>query len=78
MCITYNLTQVSLLLGLFGPLLVCKKGSLDSNNKQKNVDKEFVLHFVVTLEKSSWYYEENKQQAGDPSTIDESRYTLIL
>jgi len=58
--------------GLFGPLLVCKKGSLDSNNKQKNVDKEFVLHFVVTLEKNSWYYQDNKQQAGDPSTIDDS------
>lgn len=64
--------------GLFGPLLVCKKGSLDSNNKQKNVDKEFVLHFVVTLERSSWYYEENKKQAGNSSTIDESTYKLIL
>lgn len=69
-----DLTQVSSLLGLFGPLLVCKKGSLDSNNKQKNVNKEFVLHFVVTLEKNSWYYQDNKQLAGNPSSIDESKY----
>ena len=67
-----------LLLGLFGPLLICKKGSLDSKNKQKNVDKEFVLHFVVTLEKNSWYYDDNKELAGDPSSIDESMYSLRL
>ena len=67
-----------LLLGLFGPLLICKKGSLDSKSKQKNVDKEFVLHFVVTLEKNSWYYDDNKELAGDPSSIDESMYSLGL
>ena len=65
-------------LGLFGPLLVCKKGSLDSNNKQKNVDREFVLHFVVTLEKNSWYYQDNKRLAGNLSTIDESKYALLI
>jgi len=37
------------------------------------MDKEFVLHFVVTLEKNSWYYQDNKQLAGNPSTIDESK-----
>ncbi|CAH3142781.1 unnamed protein product [Pocillopora meandrina] len=63
--------------GLFGPLLICKKGSLDSKNKQKNVDKEFVLHFVVTLEKNSWYYDDNKELAGDPSSIDESDVAYI-
>lgn len=63
--------------GLFGPLLVCKKGSLDSNNKQRNVNKEFVLHFVVTLEKNSWYYQDNKQLAGNPSSIDESDPSYI-
>lgn len=65
-------------LGLFGPLLICKKGSLDSKNKQKNVDKEFVLHFVVTLEKNSWYYGDNKKLADEPSSIDESMYLLRL
>ena len=56
--------------GLFGPLLVCKKGSLDSDNRQKHY-REFILHFVVTLEKFSWYYEFNKQQAKNTSTINE-------
>ena len=56
--------------GLFGPLLVCKKESLDSDNKQKHY-KEFILHFVVTLERVSWYYGFNKQQAKNTSTINE-------
>lgn len=42
------------------------------------MDKEFVLHFVVTLEKNSWYYDDNKELAGDPSSIDESMYSLGL
>jgi len=57
--------------GLFGPLLVCKKESLDSDNKQKHY-KEFILHFVVTLERVSWYYGFNKQQAKNTSTINEA------
>ena len=61
--------------GLFGPLLVCKKGSLDSDNKQKRY-REFILHFVVTLEKVSWYYEFNKQQAKNTSTINEGMNSI--
>lgn len=37
-----------------------------------------MLHFVVTLEKNSWYYQDNKQQAGDPSTIDDSKLILYV
>lgn len=37
-----------------------------------------MLHFVVTLEKNSWYYQDNKQQAGDPSTIDDSKLIRLL
>ena len=61
--------------GLFGPLLVCKKGSLDSDNKQKHY-REFILHFVVTLEKVSWYYDFNKQQAKNTSTINEGMNSI--
>ena len=51
--------------GLIGPLLVCKKGTLDANGKRKDVDKEFVLLFTVSNENSAWYIERNvKEFAG--------------
>ncbi|XP_060752141.1 ferroxidase HEPHL1-like [Tachysurus vachellii] len=45
--------------GLFGPLLVCKRGSLTPNNTQKDVDKEFFLLFTVMDENVSWYLKKN-------------------
>ncbi|KAI5629257.1 hephaestin-like protein 1 isoform X1, partial [Silurus asotus] len=50
--------------GLFGPLLVCKRGALNSNNTQKNVDKEFFLVFSVMDENLSWYLEKNIEIHG--------------
>ena len=61
--------------GLFGPLLTCKKGSLHDNNKQKNIDKEFVLLFTVTDESESWYHDDNKERAG--INIDDGEKTKI-
>ncbi len=49
-------------IGLIGPLLVCKKGTLDSNGKQKNIDKEFVLMFTVSNENEAWYIEKNVEE----------------
>ena len=58
--------------GLVGPLLVCKKGTLDENGEQKNVDKEFILYFIVTNENVAWYIKRNaKQFAG-------SSYEFVL
>ncbi|CAB4018123.1 hephaestin isoform X1, partial [Paramuricea clavata] len=48
--------------GLIGPLLVCKKGTLDNNGKQKNIDKEFVLMFTVSNENEALYIEKNVKQ----------------
>ncbi|XP_075369610.1 hephaestin isoform X4 [Mycteria americana] len=45
--------------GLVGPLLVCKPGTLDDNNKQKGIDKEFYLLFSVFDENLSWYLNAN-------------------
>ncbi|NXN19431.1 HEPH protein, partial [Indicator maculatus] len=45
--------------GLVGPLLICKPGTLDDNNKQKGVDKEFYLLFSVFDENRSWYLNAN-------------------
>ncbi|XP_062869627.1 ferroxidase HEPHL1 [Trichomycterus rosablanca] len=50
--------------GLFGPLLVCKRGTLTSSNTQKDVDKEFFLLFSVLDENLSWYLNRNIQLYG--------------
>ncbi|TRY59321.1 hypothetical protein DNTS_033554 [Danionella cerebrum] len=45
--------------GLIGPLLVCRKGTLD----KKPIDRrEFVLLFMTFDENKSWYYEENRRR----------------
>uniref|UniRef100_A0A673LFN3 ferroxidase n=1 Tax=Sinocyclocheilus rhinocerous TaxID=307959 RepID=A0A673LFN3_9TELE len=45
--------------GLIGPLLVCRKGTLD----KKPLDRrEFVLLFMTFDENKSWYYEENRER----------------
>ncbi|XP_058147191.1 hephaestin isoform X3 [Dasypus novemcinctus] len=49
--------------GLVGPLLVCKAGVLDSDGKQKGVDKEFFLLFTVLDENKSWYSNVNQAAA---------------
>ncbi|XP_078514443.1 coagulation factor V [Lissotriton helveticus] len=40
--------------GLIGALLICKKGSLNSDGSQKLFDREFVLMFSVFDESKSW------------------------
>uniref|UniRef100_A0A8C4V4Q9 Ceruloplasmin n=1 Tax=Falco tinnunculus TaxID=100819 RepID=A0A8C4V4Q9_FALTI len=45
--------------GLVGPLVICKPGTLDSNGKQKGIDKEFYLLFSVFDENLSWYLNAN-------------------
>ncbi|KFV05044.1 Hephaestin, partial [Tauraco erythrolophus] len=55
--------------GLVGPLLVCKAGALDGNNKQKGIDKEFYLLFSVFDENLSWYLNANTKYY---LTMDES------
>ncbi|XP_067849012.1 coagulation factor V [Heptranchias perlo] len=47
--------------GLIGTLLICKPGSLDKNEKQKDFVAEFVLLFSVFDESESWYYEDKKK-----------------
>ncbi|XP_041369921.1 hephaestin-like [Gigantopelta aegis] len=45
--------------GLVGPLLVCKKGSLDHEGKQKGVSRELKLFLSETDENKSWYIDRN-------------------
>lgn len=45
--------------GLIGPIIICRKGILNNNEKRKDVDKEFVFLFWVLDENQSWYFEDN-------------------
>lgn len=56
--------------GLIGPLIICKKGSLDKE-KEKNIDQEFVVMFSVVDENFSWYLDENiKTYCSEPEKVD--------
>ncbi|XP_058232236.1 ferroxidase HEPHL1-like isoform X2 [Hemibagrus wyckioides] len=45
--------------GLVGPLVVCRKGTLNSKRQRKDVKKEFALLFMMFDENESWYLDEN-------------------
>ncbi|XP_066533943.1 ferroxidase HEPHL1-like [Hoplias malabaricus] len=50
--------------GLVGPLLVCKSGTLGSNNTRNDVSYEFFLLFSILDENLSWYLSKNIQLYG--------------
>nr|XP_056714332.1 ferroxidase HEPHL1 [Euleptes europaea] len=57
--------------GLVGPLLICKKGTLEPDGRQKGVDKEFYLLFTIFDENMSHYIDTNINAfTGDPSKVD--------
>ncbi|ESP00401.1 hypothetical protein LOTGIDRAFT_140833 [Lottia gigantea] len=63
-CITYSYQSMvdkvrDVNSGLVGPLIVCKEGTLDKNNKQHDVDHEIALYFTNVDENLSWYLWEN-------------------
>ncbi|XP_048838045.1 ferroxidase HEPHL1-like isoform X2 [Brienomyrus brachyistius] len=45
--------------GLIGPLVICRRGTLDEARRRKDVDREFALLFMVFDENESWYLEDN-------------------
>ncbi|XP_008705577.2 ceruloplasmin isoform X1 [Ursus maritimus] len=56
--------------GLIGPLIICKKDSLDYE-KEKNIDQEFVVMFSVVDENLSWYLDDNiKTYCSEPEKVD--------
>uniref|UniRef100_A0A672TTB0 ferroxidase n=1 Tax=Strigops habroptila TaxID=2489341 RepID=A0A672TTB0_STRHB len=59
--------------GLVGPLLVCRKNTLNPDGTQKGIDKEFYLLFSIFDENDSWYLNKNIEAfTGDPSKVDEN------
>ena len=59
------------LIGLFGPLLTCKKGTLKDDNTRRDTNKEFALLFTVTDESESWYHEKNKEMKANAAVIND-------
>uniref|UniRef100_A0A8D0U5R6 ferroxidase n=1 Tax=Sus scrofa TaxID=9823 RepID=A0A8D0U5R6_PIG len=56
--------------GLIGPLIHCRKDSLDKE-KEKNIDQEFVVMFSVVDENLSWYLEDNiKTYCSEPEKVE--------
>uniref|UniRef100_A0A8C4UI91 ferroxidase n=1 Tax=Falco tinnunculus TaxID=100819 RepID=A0A8C4UI91_FALTI len=59
--------------GLVGPLLVCRKNTLNDDGTQKGIDREFYLLFSIFDENDSWYLNKNIEAfTGDPSKVDEN------
>lgn len=50
-----------LMSGLVGPLIVCRKNTLNANRRRTDVNKEFALLFMVFDENESHYLDENIQ-----------------
>ncbi|KFM81979.1 Hephaestin-like protein 1, partial [Stegodyphus mimosarum] len=57
--------------GLNGILLVCRKGTLDKNGRQKNVDREYSLMFSALDENESHYIDDSVlAYTSDPYGVD--------
>uniref|UniRef100_A0A673FRD1 ferroxidase n=1 Tax=Sinocyclocheilus rhinocerous TaxID=307959 RepID=A0A673FRD1_9TELE len=77
-CITYAYySSVSLvedlMSGLVGPLIVCRKNTLNTDRRRKDIDKEFALLFLVFDENESHYLDENIKTYlnADPEKYEE-------
>ncbi|XP_052471931.1 ferroxidase HEPHL1 isoform X1 [Carassius gibelio] len=76
-CITFAYySSVSLvedlMSGLVGPLIVCRKKTLDTKRRRKDIDKEFALLFLVFDENKSHYLDENIEtyMKADPEEFE--------
>uniref|UniRef100_A0A8C1N2A8 ferroxidase n=1 Tax=Cyprinus carpio TaxID=7962 RepID=A0A8C1N2A8_CYPCA len=74
-CITYTyLSHFDIVkdynTGLIGPMLICKKGSLDDSGNQLHFHQEAVLLFGVFDENKSWY------STGGPEQAHKVKYTI--
>ncbi|WAR20253.1 HPHL1-like protein [Mya arenaria] len=57
--------------GLLGPMLICKRGTLDRAGSQRHVNREFFLNFLVVDENLSHYLTENiNMYATSPANVD--------
>jgi len=70
--------------GLSGPIVICRKGTLDDDNKRTDsVEREFAVMFLAFNENESWYIDRNIQDNcpdADSTTaefIESNKYDSI-
>ncbi|XP_047664470.1 ferroxidase HEPHL1-like isoform X2 [Tachysurus fulvidraco] len=63
--------------GLVGPLVVCRKGTLNSTRQRSDVEKEFALLFMVFDENESWYLEENINTYLVKKSVDTNEQSFL-
>ncbi|HEX4038485.1 MAG TPA: multicopper oxidase domain-containing protein [Acidobacteriaceae bacterium] len=57
--------------GLFGALIVTRRGMALPNGRPKDVDHEFVTMFIAINENESWYLEDNiREHTTDPNGVN--------
>ncbi|XP_051718062.1 ferroxidase HEPHL1-like isoform X3 [Ctenopharyngodon idella] len=68
-----------LMSGLVGPLIVCRKDTLNTERRRKDTDKEFALLFMVFDENLSHYLDENikTKLKADPDEFDKYNETFM-
>ncbi|XP_022102595.1 hephaestin-like protein [Acanthaster planci] len=83
-CITWIYTSAvdpegDVFAGLVGPLLVCKKGSLNTTTgKQLRVDQEFFLLFTTFDENLSWLIDQNiATYSANPGAVDKNDEVFV-
>ncbi|XP_047610849.1 ceruloplasmin-like [Phacochoerus africanus] len=57
--------------GLIGPIITCKRGTLDGD-MEKNINESYVLLFSTTDENNSWYINENINTYTEPGQVNAS------
>ncbi|XP_019666136.1 ceruloplasmin-like [Felis catus] len=57
--------------GLIGPILTCKRGTLDGDT-EKNIDRSYVLMLSITNENNSWYIDENIKKYTESGKVNTS------
>lgn len=63
--------------GMSGPIVICRRGTLNPDGRRKDVDRELVLLFQIFNETNSWYFQENvknhapaRTNLRDPKFLD--------
>jgi FtsP/CotA-like multicopper oxidase with cupredoxin domain len=64
--------------GLFGMIVVTRRGMARPDGRPKDVDHEFMSMYIAINENESWYLEENiRDHTTDPKGVDRTQTSLI-
>ena len=64
--------------GLFGVIVVTRRGMALPDGRPKDVDREFVSMFIAINENESWYLEDNiREHTTDPKGVDRQKFVTV-